>query len=62
MAHTLNMLVTVEGVETHEQLVQLMGLDCDYVQGYYFSEPLDPEQATKLISAPPQWLESASAA
>ena len=60
MAHTLKMQVTVEGVETQEQLVQLMALDCDYAQGYFFSEPVSPEAAGKIIKAEPDWLRSAA--
>ncbi|MHC4428918.1 MAG: putative bifunctional diguanylate cyclase/phosphodiesterase [Planctomycetota bacterium] len=60
MAHTLKMQVTVEGVETQDQLVQLMALDCDYAQGYYFSEPVSPEAAGEIIKAEPDWLRSAA--
>ncbi len=38
-----------EGVETKEQLDYLVGLGCDYIQGYYFSCPLDVEDATKFL-------------
>lgn len=40
MAHTLNILVVAEGVETEEQLTSLRDMGCDYVQGYFFSKPL----------------------
>ncbi len=40
MAHNLNMLVVAEGVETAEQLHFLQSLNCDLIQGYYFSKPL----------------------
>ncbi|MHC4415004.1 MAG: putative bifunctional diguanylate cyclase/phosphodiesterase [Planctomycetota bacterium] len=59
MAHILNMQVTVEGVETQDQLTQLMGLDCDYAQGYYFSPPLDAEAAREIIVSQPTWLKAA---
>lgn len=39
-AKDLGLSVTAEGIETHEQLVQLRALGCDYGQGYYFSEAL----------------------
>jgi diguanylate cyclase (GGDEF)-like protein/PAS domain S-box-containing protein len=32
-----------EGVETPEQLAILNELECEYVQGYFFSRPVDPE-------------------
>jgi diguanylate cyclase (GGDEF)-like protein len=59
MAHTLNMQVTVEGVETHEQLAQLMALDCDYAQGYYFSKPIPAEKVRAIIANEPEWLKAA---
>jgi diguanylate cyclase (GGDEF)-like protein len=52
LAHSLNMHVVAEGVETPEQLQFLADHDCDMVQGYYLSRPL-PEakillQLTKI--------------
>lgn len=44
MAHSLDLEVVAEGVETHEQLMMLDKLSCDLVQGYYFSKPV-PAQA-----------------
>lgn len=40
MAHDLDYRVVAEGVETVEALEFLHTLDCDEVQGYYFSKPL----------------------
>ena len=40
MAKVLDVLVVAEGVETAEQLRVLEELGCDYIQGYYFSKPL----------------------
>jgi len=56
LAHNLGMKVTAEGVETEEQLVQILTLDCDYAQGYYFSTPVDVLTATTLITSEPAWL------
>ncbi len=42
MAHTLGVEVIAEGVETAEQKDILVEIDCDYVQGYYYSKPLEP--------------------
>ena len=36
----LGLRVVSEGVETKEQVERLKELDCDYVQGYYYSRPL----------------------
>jgi diguanylate cyclase (GGDEF)-like protein/PAS domain S-box-containing protein len=40
MAHTLQLNVVAEGIETREQLVFLQQHLCDTAQGYFFSEPL----------------------
>lgn len=40
LAHSLNMQVVAEGVETLEQLTFLRDLNCDYAQGYYINRPL----------------------
>ena len=41
MSHRLQLNVVAEGVETKEQLAFLQAHDCERVQGYYFSKPLD---------------------
>lgn len=51
MAHELGMKVVAEGVETKEQLEVLRGLDCDYIQGYYFSKPLPEKEFEKYFMA-----------
>ena len=60
LAHTLNMKVTVEGVETKSQAAQLLALNCDYAQGFYFSEPLKAEQARAILVTEPDWLKTAA--
>ena len=40
MAHSLGQIVVAEGVEKKEQLDFLKRLDCDIIQGYYYSKPL----------------------
>jgi len=40
LGHNLGLQVTVEGVETIEQLRILQGLGCDQMQGYLFSRPM----------------------
>lgn len=49
MAHTLHMDVIVEGVEELEQLDCLKTYQCDHVQGYYFSRPIDETQLEALL-------------
>jgi len=51
MAHNLGLEVVAEGVETKEQLEFLSARDCEEIQGYYFSKPLDPESFTAFLSA-----------
>ena len=44
IAHSLGLDVVAEGVEITEQLTILKELNCDYVQGYYFSKPMPAGQ------------------
>jgi EAL domain-containing protein (putative c-di-GMP-specific phosphodiesterase class I) len=56
LAQNLGMDVVAEGVETAEQLSQLEALGCEYVQGFYFSRPVDVAAADGLIASQP-WRE-----
>ncbi|MDH5691911.1 MAG: EAL domain-containing protein [Gammaproteobacteria bacterium] len=40
LAHNLNLRTVAEGVETAEQLDFMKSIDCDIIQGFYFSKPL----------------------
>ena len=55
LARTLRMGVTVEGVETEEQLAQVRALDCDFAQGFHFSEPVGSDAARAMILARQRW-------
>ena len=44
LAHSLNLTVCYEGVETEEDLKCVLGLKPDYIQGYYFSRPVPAEE------------------
>jgi len=49
MAHAMGLKVICEGVETAVHLRFLQAHDCDFVQGYLFSRPQDPEEITRMI-------------
>lgn len=49
-AKKLNLKTVAEGVEKKEQVEILKNLGCDYLQGYYFSKPLSPDEFKKLIN------------
>lgn len=49
MAKELNVKCLAEGVETKEQLEFLTRKGCDYIQGYYFSKPLEASFFTRLL-------------
>lgn len=51
LAHGLNLSVVAEGVETQEQLNALRILQCEIMQGYFFSHPLSAEEATRMLTA-----------
>ncbi|WP_457575185.1 EAL domain-containing protein [Desulfomarina sp.] len=48
-AQALGNTVIAEGVENKEQLLVLRGIGCEIVQGFYFSEPLFPEEIPAMI-------------
>lgn len=48
-AHVLGISVIAEGVETKGQVDVLKSIDCDIIQGYYFSKPLSPEDLIEYI-------------
>jgi diguanylate cyclase (GGDEF) domain len=49
MAHSLDMKVVAEGVETEAQLAFLEERACDHMQGFLFSKPLPPDAAESLL-------------
>jgi diguanylate cyclase (GGDEF)-like protein len=50
LGHSLGLKVVAEGVETREQLEFLRQGDCDEIQGYYFSKPLDAEAFAEFVA------------
>ena len=55
IANSMGMSAIAEGVETTFQLAQLRNLNCNFAQGYLFSEPLQPELVLDFITNAPQW-------
>ncbi|MFC4505331.1 MULTISPECIES: putative bifunctional diguanylate cyclase/phosphodiesterase [Streptomyces] len=51
LAHSLDLAVTVEGVETGAQAEQLRILGCDTAQGWYYARPGPPERLHELALA-----------
>jgi len=49
LAHALKLKVVAEGVETIEEMEILKRYNCEYVQGYYFSKPLNVADITQKM-------------
>lgn len=49
LCDTLNLELTIEGVETKDQLELLASLDLTHIQGFYFSKPMPPEDLAAYI-------------
>jgi diguanylate cyclase (GGDEF)-like protein/PAS domain S-box-containing protein len=49
MAHSLGLVAIAEGVENKQQLQFLQQHQCDYMQGYYYSRPLDKVDMFRLL-------------
>lgn len=51
LAHSINMAVVAEGVETSEQLQLLNELGCDQAQGYLLGRPVPAAEAEQLLTS-----------
>ncbi len=49
LANSLGVQVVAEGVETDDQFARLKAMNCQFMQGFLFSHPVDREQAGSLI-------------
>ena len=49
IGHVMNFQVIAEGVEEEDQIETLKHIGCDFIQGFYWGKPLEPEEAAKLI-------------
>ena len=55
MAESLNLHVVAEGVETPAQRDSLKSMNCDVVQGFHFSKPVDAETAGAYLTGVCPW-------
>jgi len=51
LAHTLNLEVIAEGIETSEQSKILKEIRCDIAQGYYYNKPISSEEIEKVLTS-----------
>ncbi len=49
LAHSLNIKVVAEGVEHQNQLALLQQKNCDIIQGFIFSPPLNPSDLVEVL-------------
>ena len=49
LAHLLDLNVVAEGVENKEQVEFLSRIDCDVIQGYFYSKPRTFDEVLELI-------------
>ena len=49
LAKWMNLLVVAEGVETQEQINSLKSIECNYVQGFFYSKPIPGREFTEQL-------------
>lgn len=49
MIKAMNMKIVVEGIETEQLVNQFSNLQCEYIQGYYYSKPIPREEFVAFI-------------
>ena len=54
LARNLNLAVVAEGIEQDAQLETLRGLNCSFIQGYYYSRPVPAEKIEAMLGKDPQ--------
>ncbi len=51
IANSLGIVTVASGVENYKQINVIKDLQCDFVQGYYYSQPLPAEEAFTYLSS-----------
>ena len=49
LAHAFKLNIVAEGAENAEQVARLASLGCEFVQGFFFSKPVDLDSANRLL-------------
>ncbi|MCI0399942.1 MAG: EAL domain-containing protein [Gammaproteobacteria bacterium] len=49
LAEAMDLEVVAEGVESREEIRELVDMHCCYCQGYYFAKPLPPAEAIEYL-------------
>jgi EAL domain-containing protein (putative c-di-GMP-specific phosphodiesterase class I) len=50
LAHTLDMRVVAEGIENRRVLDMLIGMGCDYGQGYFIARPMPDAELSQWLA------------
>ena len=51
MIKDMNMKIVVEGIETEDMVKQFSALQCEYIQGYFYSKPIPKDEFVNFIKA-----------
>ncbi len=51
MIKAMNLQIVVEGIETAEMVKQFSDLECEYIQGYYYSRPIPKQEFVAFIQS-----------
>ena len=49
MMQDIHKELVIEGVETRDEMEALAAMSCDFIQGYYYSKPLPPEEFVRFV-------------
>jgi len=56
MIGSLELKIVAEGVETKEQAESLLDVGCEFLQGFYFSPPIPPEEYIAFLTKSSEFL------